>query len=119
MSTRYNNGSHYENHQRAAELHDRAAHAHRAAAEEHGKKDHQTGPGAVKAYAGALSASLPAYSTGTSESNKRAWHRRIRASGHCNARVRTLACERLSRGITGGRLVPCRRTIAVSQVTSH
>ena len=43
MSTRYKNGSHYENHQRAAELHDQAAHAHRAAAEQHGKQDHQTG----------------------------------------------------------------------------
>ena len=43
MSTRYNNGSHYENHQRAAELHDVAAHAHRSAAEAHGKQDHQTG----------------------------------------------------------------------------
>ena len=43
MSTRYNNGSHYENHQRAAELHDMAAHAHRSAAEAHEKQDHQTG----------------------------------------------------------------------------
>ncbi len=42
MSTRYNNGSHYENHQRAAELHDLAAHAHRAG-EQHGKQDHLTG----------------------------------------------------------------------------
>src|ERR1019366_2811427 len=42
MSTRYNNGSHYENHQRAAELHDGAAHAHRVA-EEHGKQEHLTG----------------------------------------------------------------------------
>jgi len=42
MSTRYNSGSHYENHQRAAELHDLAAHAHRVA-EQHGKQDHQTG----------------------------------------------------------------------------
>ena len=42
MSTRYNNGSHYENHQRAAELHDEAAHAHRVG-EEHGKQDHLTG----------------------------------------------------------------------------
>jgi hypothetical protein len=42
MSTRYNSGSHYENHQLAAELHDQAAHAHRAAAEDHGKQDHQT-----------------------------------------------------------------------------
>jgi hypothetical protein len=41
MSTRYNNGSHYENHQRAAELHDAAAHAHRAA-EQQGKQDHLT-----------------------------------------------------------------------------
>jgi hypothetical protein len=41
MSTRYNNGSHYENHQRAAELHDGAAHAHRVG-EEHGKRDHLT-----------------------------------------------------------------------------
>jgi len=44
MPTRYNNGSHYENHQRAAELHDSAAHAHRSAAEAHEKQDHQTGP---------------------------------------------------------------------------
>jgi hypothetical protein len=43
MSTRYNNGSHYENHQRAAELQDGAAHAHRSAAEAHEKQDHQTG----------------------------------------------------------------------------
>jgi hypothetical protein len=43
MSTRYNSGSHYENHQRAAELHDIAAHAHRSAAEAHEKQDHQTG----------------------------------------------------------------------------
>ena len=42
MSTRYNNGSHYENHQRAAELHDIAAHAHRAA-EQRGKQDHLSG----------------------------------------------------------------------------
>ena len=41
MSTRYNNGSHYENHQQAAELHDHAAHAHRVA--EQGKQDHLTG----------------------------------------------------------------------------
>jgi hypothetical protein len=43
MSTRYNNGSHYENHQRAAELHDMAAHVHRSAAEAHEKQDHETG----------------------------------------------------------------------------
>jgi hypothetical protein len=43
MSTRYNDGSHYENHQRAAELHDLAAHAHRTAAEDPSKQDHQTG----------------------------------------------------------------------------
>jgi len=42
MSNRYNNGSHYENHQRAAELHEGAAHAHRVA-EQHGKQDHLTG----------------------------------------------------------------------------
>jgi hypothetical protein len=42
MSTRYNNGSHYENHQRAAELHDLAAHAHRSG-EQQGKLEHQTG----------------------------------------------------------------------------
>jgi hypothetical protein len=42
MSTRYNDGSHYENHQRAAELHDAAAHAHRVA-EQQGKQDHLTG----------------------------------------------------------------------------
>ncbi len=42
MSARYNNGSHYENHQRAAELHDIAAHAQRAAAL-HGQADHLSG----------------------------------------------------------------------------
>jgi hypothetical protein len=42
MSTRYNSGSHYENHQRAAELQDGAAHAHRVG-EEHGKEEHLTG----------------------------------------------------------------------------
>jgi hypothetical protein len=41
MSTRYNNGSHYENHRRAAELHDSAAHAHRVAAQQ-GQQDHLT-----------------------------------------------------------------------------
>ncbi len=43
MSTRNSHGSHYENHQRAAELHDNTAHAHRSAAEAHEKQDHQTG----------------------------------------------------------------------------
>lgn len=42
MSTRYNNGSHYQNHQRAAEMHDSAAHSHRVA-EQKGKQDHLTG----------------------------------------------------------------------------
>jgi hypothetical protein len=43
MSTRYNDASHYENHQRAAELHDLAAHAHRSAEQRHGKQEHETG----------------------------------------------------------------------------
>jgi hypothetical protein len=43
MSTRHHNGSHFENHQQAAELHDEAAHAHRVAAEAHEKQDHQSG----------------------------------------------------------------------------
>ena len=42
MSTRYNNGSHYENHQRSSELRDGAAHAHRVA-EQQGKQEHLTG----------------------------------------------------------------------------
>jgi len=42
MSTRYNDGSHYENHQRTAELEDIGAHAHRVA-EQHGKEEHLTG----------------------------------------------------------------------------
>jgi hypothetical protein len=42
MSTRYNDASHYENHQRAAELEDAPAHAHRTA-EQQGKQDHLTG----------------------------------------------------------------------------
>ena len=43
MSANQNSGSHYENHQRAAELHDAAAHTHRCAAVAHEKQDHQTG----------------------------------------------------------------------------
>ena len=43
MSTRYNDGPHYENHQRAAELEDIAAHAHRTAEVSHEQQDHQTG----------------------------------------------------------------------------
>ena len=42
MSTRYNNGSHYENHPQAAELHDVAAHAHRVG-EEHGQQENLSG----------------------------------------------------------------------------
>ena len=42
MSTRYNNGSHYENHQRAKELQDGAEHAHRTG-EQHGQQEHLTG----------------------------------------------------------------------------
>jgi hypothetical protein len=42
MSTRRNNGSHYENHQRAAELQDAAAHAHRAAELTKEHSDHAT-----------------------------------------------------------------------------
>ena len=42
MSTRYNDGSHYENHPQAAELQAGAAHAHRSG-EQHGKQEHLTG----------------------------------------------------------------------------
>ncbi len=42
MSTQYNSGSRYENHQRAAELHDSAAHAH-GVADQQGKAEHLTG----------------------------------------------------------------------------
>ena len=42
MSSRYRDGSHYENHERAAELEDPAAHAH-LVAELHGKQPHLTG----------------------------------------------------------------------------
>ena len=41
MSERYNNGSHYENHQREIELQNLAAHTHRAG-EQHGKQEHLT-----------------------------------------------------------------------------
>jgi hypothetical protein len=41
MSDRYNNGSHYENHPRAAELHNLASHAH-LTGELHGKQEHLT-----------------------------------------------------------------------------
>ena len=43
MSTRHNDGSHYDGHRRAAELHDKAAHTHRVAAETRGQQDHETG----------------------------------------------------------------------------
>jgi hypothetical protein len=43
MSKRYNNGSHWENHQKAAEMHEVAAHAHLAAAEHRGHEEHLTG----------------------------------------------------------------------------
>ena len=42
MSSLYNNGSHYEDHQLAAELRHAAAHAHDVA-EHQGKQDHLTG----------------------------------------------------------------------------
>ena len=42
MSSRYQRGSHYENHPRAAELHEGAAHAHETG-ELHGKQDHLSG----------------------------------------------------------------------------
>lgn len=42
MSSRFQRGSHYENHPRAAELHEGAAHAHETG-ELHGKQDHLTG----------------------------------------------------------------------------
>lgn len=42
MSTRYNSGSHYENHERSTELQDGAAHAYRVA-ERQGQQDHLTG----------------------------------------------------------------------------
>jgi len=42
MSTRYNNGSHYENHPQAAEQHDGAAHSYRVA-EQNGQQDHLNG----------------------------------------------------------------------------
>src|ERR1700735_5749241 len=42
MATRYKDASHYENHQRAAELEDGAAHAHRVA-EQQGKQEHLSG----------------------------------------------------------------------------
>jgi hypothetical protein len=41
MPTRHNNGSHYDSHQRGAELQDVGAHAHRVA-EQQGKPDHLT-----------------------------------------------------------------------------
>jgi hypothetical protein len=41
MSERYNNGSHYENHQREIELQNLASHTHRAG-EQHGKQEHLT-----------------------------------------------------------------------------
>jgi hypothetical protein len=88
MSTRYNQGSHYENHQRAAELHDLAAHAHRAAAEDHGKQDHQTGQQRSRQ---ALEHSLGAYRH-TQETHQKATNQHgIALFGH--AEIAALAYE--------------------------
>jgi hypothetical protein len=43
MSTRYKNGSHFENHDRASELQEGPAHSHNVA-EHQGKQDHLSGP---------------------------------------------------------------------------
>ena len=43
MSTSHDNGSHYDNHRRAAEMHDKAAHMHRAASASRDHQDHATG----------------------------------------------------------------------------
>ena len=43
MSTGHNDGSHYDNHRRAAEMHDKAAHMHRAASASRDHQDHATG----------------------------------------------------------------------------
>ena len=43
MSTRCENGSRFEDHQRAAELHELAAHAHQSAAVAHDKQEHEIG----------------------------------------------------------------------------
>ena len=88
MSTRYNNGSHYENHQRAAELHDLAAHAHRVAADHHGKQDHPTGQERSKQ---ALEHSQQAYMHTQEVQHKRANEHGIAIFGH--AEIETLAHE--------------------------
>jgi hypothetical protein len=88
MSTRYNNGSHYENHQRAAELHDLAAHAHRVAADHHGKQDHQTGQERSKQ---ALEHSQQAYMHSQDVQHKRANEHGIAMFGH--AEIEALAHE--------------------------
>ena len=88
MSTRYNDGSHYENHQRAAELHDLAAHAHRTAAEDHGKQDHQTGQQRSRQ---ALEHSLEAYRH-TQETRQKATNQHgVALFGH--AEIAALAYE--------------------------
>ncbi len=87
MSARYNNGSHYENHQRSAELHDMAAHAHRAAAEEHDKQDHRTGHEQSRL---ALEHSLEAYRH-TQEAHQATNQHEIALFGH--AEIAVLAHE--------------------------
>jgi hypothetical protein len=115
MSTRYNNGSHYENHQRAAELNYQAAHAHRSAAEGHNKQDQLTGHEQSKQ---AQEYSHQAYVQpkdshpgGTHEPDCTAFGPgKIVTSG-----VRTLADQRLSGGLARRRLVPPLRAITIPQ----
>ena len=114
MSTRYNNGSHYENHQRAAELHDGAAHAHRSAAEQNGKQEHLTGQERSRQ---ALEHSRIAFE----RSNQLHQETHNGTFGHAEiaARAHEIWLAKGSpRGICGSRLVRSRRTIAIPIVTT-
>ena len=114
MSTRYNDGSHYENHQRAAELHDAAAHAHGRPPSSMANRI-TDGAGAVKADSGALSG---AYRHSQEVHQKATNEHGIALFGHAEiaALASALASTRVSRGISRGRLVRCRGTTAIREI---
>ena len=108
MSTRYKNGSHYENHQRAADLHDGAAHTHRTAAETNEKQDHQTGQEQSRQ---ALEHSQQTFER-TGQAHRSAVNEHgIAIFGHEDIAALAYALWQGRGGggrIAGGRLVPCR-----------
>ena len=104
MSKRYNDGSHYENHQRAEELHDGAAHTQSLASSMVNRITRRD----ASIHGNSLS-TFPKLNMVTRPDTAR--HIRTRRDG--SSRAPTLAGQRLPGGIGGRRLVPRRRRVAI------